>query len=101
MVADQEKRPPSRNLGAALGNLAQVYAGMGRAAEAEQTYKRGLAVMEKAIGLDSNDIVPELSNLGALYERQAAMPRPNRCLSARLRFAKKRFRRAIPTSGWR
>ena len=71
MVADQEKRPPSRNLGAALGNLAQVYAGMGRAAEAEQTYKRGLAVMEKAIGLDSNDIVPELSNLGALYERQA------------------------------
>ena len=36
MVADQEKRPPSRNLGAALGNLAQVYAGMGRDAEAEQ-----------------------------------------------------------------
>jgi CHAT domain-containing protein/tetratricopeptide (TPR) repeat protein len=71
MVADQEKRPPSRDLGAALGNLAEVYAGMGRDADAESVYKRALAVMEKTIGLDSNDIVPELSNLGALYERQS------------------------------
>jgi len=71
MVADQEKRPPSRDLGAALGNLAEVYAGMGRDADAEAAYKRALAVLEKTIGLDSNDIVPELSNLGALYERQS------------------------------
>ncbi|MBV9459758.1 MAG: tetratricopeptide repeat protein [Bradyrhizobium sp.] len=71
MVADQEKRPPGRDLGAALGNLAEVYAGMGRDADAEAVYKHALAIMEKTIGLDSNDIVPELSNLGALYERQS------------------------------
>src|SRR5579859_7035910 len=69
MVADQEKRPPSRDLGAALDNLAEVYSGMGRDAEAEPLYERALAVMEKAVGLDSIDISIVLNNLAALYQR--------------------------------
>ena len=70
MVADQEKRPPSRDLAGALNNLAEVYSGMGRDAESEPLYKRALAVMEKAVGLESVDIAIELNNLAALYQRQ-------------------------------
>jgi len=70
MVADQEKRGPSRDLAGALNNLGQVYADMGRDAEAEPLYKRALAIMEKAVGLESVDIAIELNNLAALYQRQ-------------------------------
>ena len=71
MVADQEKRPPSRDLAGALNNLAEVYSGMGRDDEAEQLYKRALAVMEKTGAIDSADMAPELTNLAAIYERQS------------------------------
>jgi CHAT domain-containing protein/Tfp pilus assembly protein PilF len=71
MVADQEKRPPSRDLAGALNNLAEVYSGMGRDDEAEQLYKRVLAVMEKTGAIDSADMAPELTNLAAIYERQS------------------------------
>jgi len=70
MVAQLEKGPPSRDFAGALNNLAQVYGDMGRDAEAEPLYKRSLAVMEKAAGLDSADMAPELNNLAALYQRQ-------------------------------
>jgi CHAT domain-containing protein len=43
---------------------------MGRDAEAEPLFKRALAVMEKAVGLESVDIAIELNNLAALYQRQ-------------------------------
>ncbi len=71
MVADQEKRPPSRDLAGALNNLAEVYSGMGRDDEAEQLYKRVLAVMEKTGAINSADMAPELTNLAAIYERQS------------------------------
>lgn len=70
MVAELEKGPANRDLGGAINNLAQVYADMGRDAEAEPLYKRALAIMEKSAGLDSADIAPELNNLAALYQRQ-------------------------------
>src|SRR6266700_7365695 len=70
MLANQEKRPPSRDLAGALNNLAQLYGDVGRDADAEPMYKRAIAIMEKAVGLDSAAIAPELSNLAALYERQ-------------------------------
>ncbi|HEY2245977.1 MAG TPA: CHAT domain-containing tetratricopeptide repeat protein [Bradyrhizobium sp.] len=70
MVANLDKGAPSRDLGAALNNLAQLYGDVGRDAEAEPLYKRALAIMEKTVGLDSVDIAPELNNLAALYQRQ-------------------------------
>jgi len=71
MVTELEKGPASRDFAGALNNLAQVESAMGRDAEAEPIYKRALAVMGKAVGLDSAEMAPELTNLAALYERQA------------------------------
>jgi tetratricopeptide (TPR) repeat protein len=99
MVTQLEKGPPGRDLGGALNNLAQVYGDMGRDAEAEPLYKRALAIMEKAVGLDSADIAPELNNLAALISARRATPRPSRCSGARWRCAKKHSRPAIPMSG--
>jgi tetratricopeptide (TPR) repeat protein len=70
MVANLDKGQPSRDLGAALNNLAQLYGDVGRDVEAEPLYKRALAIIEKTVGLDSVDIAPELNNLAALYQRQ-------------------------------
>src|SRR5690348_14851399 len=71
MVSALEKGPPNRDLAGALNNLAQVYGGLGQDSVAEPIYKRALAIMEKAAGLDSIDMAPELTNLAALYQRQA------------------------------
>lgn len=70
MLANLEKGPPSRDLAGALSNLAQLYGEVGRDAEAEPMFKRAIAIMEKAVGVDSVDIAPLLNNLGALYQRQ-------------------------------
>jgi CHAT domain-containing protein len=70
MLANLEKGPPTRDLAGAMNNLAQLYGDVGRDAEAEPLFKRALAIMEKAVGLDSVDIAPELNNLAALYQRQ-------------------------------
>jgi CHAT domain-containing protein/tetratricopeptide (TPR) repeat protein len=70
MVANLEKSPTSRDYAGALNNLAELYRSVGRDADAEPLYKRALAIMEKAVGLNSVDIAPELNNLAALYQRQ-------------------------------
>ena len=70
MVADLEKGPPTMDLAGALNNLAQLYGEAGRDAEAEPMFRRAIAIMEKAVGLDSVKIAPELNNLAALYQRQ-------------------------------
>src|ERR1700693_242464 len=56
MLAAQEKNPASRDYAGALNNLAQLYGDVGRDAEAEPMLKRAIAVMEKAVGLDSGEI---------------------------------------------
>jgi CHAT domain-containing protein/Tfp pilus assembly protein PilF len=70
MLADQEKRPPTKDLAGAINNLAQLYGDVGRDAEAEPMFKRSLAIMEKVVGLESVAIAIELNNLAALYQRQ-------------------------------
>ena len=70
MLANLEKGAPTKNLAGAMNNLAQLYGDVGRDAEAEPLYMRALAIMEKAVGVDSVDIAPELNNLAALYQRQ-------------------------------
>lgn len=70
MVASLEKTSNNRDLAAALNNLAQIYADQGHDDRAEPTYKRAIALMEKATGLDSVEIAPVLNNLAALDQRQ-------------------------------
>jgi tetratricopeptide (TPR) repeat protein len=70
-VASLERTSPnSRDFAGALNNLAQLYGDLGRDADAEPLQERALALMEKAVGLDSPDIAPEMNNLAALYQRQ-------------------------------
>ncbi|MDA9526734.1 hypothetical protein XI06_41880 [Bradyrhizobium sp. CCBAU 11434] len=70
MVAALEKTSNNRDLAAALNNLAQIYADQGHDDQAEPIYKRAIALMEKATGLDGVEIAPVLNNLAALDQRQ-------------------------------
>jgi Tetratricopeptide repeat len=58
MASLEKTSPGSRDFAGALNNLAQLYGDLGRDAEAEPLQKRALAIMEKAVGLDSPDIAP-------------------------------------------
>jgi tetratricopeptide (TPR) repeat protein len=62
--------PNSRDFAGTLNNLAQLYGDLGRDDKAEPLFERALAIMERAVGIDSSDIAPEMNNLAALYERQ-------------------------------
>ena len=53
--------PPS------LSNLAELYTGQGRYAEAEPLYKRALAIDEKALGPEHPEVAISLNNLAGLY----------------------------------
>ncbi|MBI5260899.1 MAG: tetratricopeptide repeat protein [Bradyrhizobium sp.] len=70
MLANLEKGPPNRDVAGALNNVAQLYGDVGRDADAEPIFKRAIATMEKAVGVDSVEMAPLLNNLGALYQRQ-------------------------------
>lgn len=70
MVASLEKTSNNRDLAAALNNLAQIYADQGHDDRAKPIYKRAIALIEKATGLDSVEIAPVLNNLAALDQRQ-------------------------------
>jgi CHAT domain-containing protein/Tfp pilus assembly protein PilF len=70
-VATLERTSPdSRSFAGTLNNLAQLYGDLGRDDKAEPLFERALAIMERAVGIDSSDIAPEMNNLAALYERQ-------------------------------
>ena len=51
----------------ALNNLAVLYQGTGRYAEAEPLFERALAIREKALGPDHPDVATRLNNLAVLY----------------------------------
>lgn len=71
MVASLEKTTNNRDLAGALNNLGQILADQGHDDQAEPLYKRAIALMEKATGLDSVEVAPLLNNLAALYQRQS------------------------------
>jgi CHAT domain-containing protein/Tfp pilus assembly protein PilF len=70
MVAKLETAAGGRDLAAALSNLAEADALLGRDGEAEPLLKRALSLYETAVGLDSVEIAPVLNNLAALDQRQ-------------------------------
>jgi CHAT domain-containing protein len=73
------------NVAAALNNLALLYVGQGRYAEAEPLYHRSVAIGEKALGPDHPDVATSLNNLALLYVGQGryadALPIIRRTLS--------------------
>jgi tetratricopeptide (TPR) repeat protein len=61
MASLEKTSPGSRHFAGALNNLAQLYGDLGRDAEAEPLQKRALAIMDKAVGLDSQDISQDIA----------------------------------------
>ena len=57
-------------MGTALYNLAFLHALQGRYAEAEPLYVRALAIKEKALGPEHEEVATTLVNMGLLYVRQ-------------------------------
>ena len=53
-----------------MANLAAVYAGQGRAADAEALYRRTLAVQEKTLGAAHPTVANTLNNLAEVYRSQ-------------------------------
>ncbi len=57
-------------LATSLNNLAVLYYGQGRDAQAEPLYQRALAIREKALGPEHPDVAQSLNNLALLYNAQ-------------------------------
>jgi Tetratricopeptide repeat len=78
-----------------LTNLAELYRARGRLAEAEPLHKRGLAILEKALGPGHPNVGTPLFSLAELYETQRrvaeAEPLHRRSLAIRLRSREIRF----------
>ena len=68
MAIDEKTLGPEHPvIATALNNLAALYRTIGRYAEAEQLYKRTLAIYEKAFGPEHPGVAIALHNLAALY----------------------------------
>ena len=52
-----------------LNNLAELYKGQGKHAEAEPLFKRALAIAEKALGLEHPHVATVLENMSEVYEK--------------------------------
>ena len=59
-----------------ISNLANVYQNQARYAEAEQLFKRALAIREAAFGPDHLHVADALSSLGGGYLQQGRLARP-------------------------
>ncbi|KJC54863.1 hypothetical protein UB31_04450 [Bradyrhizobium sp. LTSP849] len=99
MVASLEKTSNSRDLAAALNNLAQIYADQGHDDQAEPIYKRAIALMEKGTGLDSVEIAPVLNNLAALDQRQSRFAEAEPLFKRALAIREKALSREHPDVG--
>ncbi len=99
MVASLEKTNNSRDLAAALNNLAQIDADQGHDDQAEPIYKRAIALMEKGTGLDSVEIAPVLNNLAALDQRQGRFAEAEPLFKRALAIREKALSREHPDVG--
>ena len=81
--------PTTLTSASALNNLAVLYRGQGRYAEAEPLYKRSLAISEKALGPDHPDVGVRSTTWRCCTRLRAATPRPSRSTSAALAIAEK------------
>jgi tetratricopeptide (TPR) repeat protein len=71
-LAIREGTSPVQHLGVAsiLRNLGELYSNQGSYSEAEQLYRRALAIDEKVLGADHPDVAADMSDLALLYDAQ-------------------------------
>ena len=70
MIKEKALGPEHPDVALGLNNLALLYYGQGRYAEAEPLYKRALEILEKVLGPDHPDVARGLNNLALLYDSQ-------------------------------
>ena len=81
---------------ARLHNQAQQLVEQGHYAEAEQLYKRLLAINEQALGPDHNTVATVLNNLGVLYYHQGRYAEAEPLYKRSLAISEKHFGREHP-----
>src|SRR5262249_36564114 len=74
-----------------LVNLAELYRGIGEYAKAEPLFKRGLSIMETAIGPESLDLAHALNRLGTLYEDEGEYAKAEPLLKRALAIREKKL----------
>jgi Tfp pilus assembly protein PilF len=89
----------SPGLGRSLNDLAMVYEGQGRYAEAEPLLKRALAIRETALGPDHPDVATSLNNLAMVYEGQGRHAEAEPLFKRALLIREKRLGPDHPDSG--
>ena len=97
-IGEKALGPDHPDVGIRLNNLAQLYHGQGRYAEAEPLYKRGLAITEKALGPDHPDVGIRLNNLALLYHDQGRYAEAEPLYKRAWRSPRRRWDPTTPTS---
>jgi len=69
MIYEKALGPDHPDVAQSLNNLAALYYKQGQYTQAEQLYKRSLAIREKALGPDHPDVAQSLENMAALYRK--------------------------------
>jgi tetratricopeptide (TPR) repeat protein len=69
-IREKTLGPDHRDVATSLQNLALLYDGQGRYADAEPLNRRAQAIWEKALGPDHPAVATSLNNLAAVYEHQ-------------------------------
>ena len=62
--------PDHPDVARSLNNLADLYEGQGRYADAEPLYQRALAIREQAVGPNHPDVAASTNNLASLYQAE-------------------------------
>jgi hypothetical protein len=90
--------PGHRSVGIWLNNLALLFAGPGRYAEAGQLYRRTLAIAENVLGPDHPNVGTSLNNLASLYEYQGRYAQAEPLSGARSPSPRRRWAPTTPLS---
>jgi tetratricopeptide (TPR) repeat protein len=79
-ILEEHRGKDHRDVGAALVNLGLAQSQAERYADAEQTYRRVIAMREATLGPDAPEVAQVLNNLAVTYKRQERIPEAVDCL---------------------
>ena len=80
-----------------LNNIALVYSTQGKYSEAEELYKRALAIREHSLGESHPDVAQTLNNLARVYRDQGRYGDAERLFKRALTIREQAPARTIPT----